>query len=955
MLFEHYEVMQREDGAPRELGRGATGITYQAWDSDLQCEVILQDISPSLLGTREELERCLRELRAMEQLRLKGIATIFRVGVTENHGLYCAMEYCEGPTLEQAIKTDGLFPAYDALCIAGQVTEALVTAETLGLRHGDLKPSNLVFTDNPEDGKVVKLINFGLARSMSEGRQTLTILGSSGLVDTAYFASPEQLEERERLDIRSDIYSLGACLWYALSGHPPFQGPLAVAMSRTLFAELPWENLAAQPKPVIALLKRMLAKKPADRPPSAAELCDEIEHCLSLVAALPQVSERPPVVEEAPIPPLAVRFQPVEEISHDPTGRVFRAIHHANKGAPVRYWLIDLGLTTVPATWRELQVQITTAHEHPHPHFVNIVTAETTDDGLAIVQEYIKGFSLFELMESRRRLLPTDALPILRQLASAVDYAASCGVRGLNLDEKHVFVHFPDSSGDEPFPDLRALPVNQWPRYEIKADVISLVETGTMIPGLPPHTREWEVAALAALACELLGGQRGHEFTPIPQLNAAANHVLFSACTTAGAFPGGEALVEALRESSERRIPAPEPPPFPPMLPPPVEPQVPARHIPSEPSPSLREPELAAPLKPGLSRGLIVTVLLAVLVGSGLGYYVYQSHGANRQHPADEAVATQPVVKQPTQEQPAPSHPTATPEPVNAPATTKPEPAVAPPPVVTPQANTGEIVATDDVEAAGYRVKANAGDIEAARKLGLIYLDGRGVPKNAAEALKWLQLATDHDDAEAETALGTMYFDGWGVEKDYYRAMLLHRKAADQGNCHGLNRLGAMYAYGWGVPRDYDRAFELIQKSANQGDPGGEASLGSMYQIGVGTEQDYSQALNWFQKAADQGNAMGQNGMGMLYLGGLGLAKDYAEAFIYFQKAADQGNVFAEANIGDMYANGWALPKDDQEALKWYQKAAAQGDARATLSIKKLKEAMGGNAQVPAGNGDKSP
>src|SRR4051812_9064784 len=244
--FENYEVLTRPDGSLFELGRGGMGVTYKAYDTDLHCEVALKVIKPDLLAAAGTQERFLREARAAARLRHPNIASVFRLGKTDDETLFYAMEFCAGPTLSQAIHERGPFPAVNALHIAWQISKALVLAEQHQLLHRDLKPANLILTDCSDEGLVVKVIDFGLAKCVDETQQSQVSLATGGFVGTAHFASPEQLEGLT-LDSRSDLYSLGACIWYMLTGGPVFHGPLARVMAQTLQDEPAWQKLSGQP------------------------------------------------------------------------------------------------------------------------------------------------------------------------------------------------------------------------------------------------------------------------------------------------------------------------------------------------------------------------------------------------------------------------------------------------------------------------------------------------------------------------------------------------------------------------------------------------------------------------------------------------------------------------------------------------------------------------------------
>lgn len=206
-------------------------------------------------------------------------------------------------------------------------------------------------------------------------------------------------------------------------------------------------------------------------------------------------------------------------------------------------------------------------------------------------------------------------------------------------------------------------------------------------------------------------------------------------------------------------------------------------------------------------------------------------------------------------------------------------------------------VVTDNAEAAGYRLKAQGGDIEAARDLGLLYLSGKGVPQNYKEALNWLGMAGDHGDGAAASALGTMYYQGQGVAQDFGQAFSWYQKAAHQGNLGAEMVLGGMYYKGQGVAKDYGQAFAWYQKAADQGVPSAEDVLGSMYFNGQGVAQDYAVARRWFEKAANQGDAEAQYAVGLIFEKGQGVNQDTTIAVGWYKKAAAQGQPDAQGAL----------------------------------------------------------
>ncbi len=273
LKFEHFDVLVDEKGAPVELGRGAMGITYKALDTSLQCFVALKVINAAFLQSDVARQRFLREARAAAGLRHPNVASVFHLG-KDGDSYFYAMEFIDGETVEGLMARQGPVAIPLALEIAGQVCRALIAAENQSLVHRDIKPANLMLVRDESGDLLVKVIDFGLAKS-ADGTSDETAITMGGFLGTPHFASPEQLEEKP-LDIRSDIYSLGVTLWFMLSGKTPFSGSLAQVMSHHLNTAPPIGKLTGLPKPVIDLLERLMAKDPAQRPGTAAEARKEI-------------------------------------------------------------------------------------------------------------------------------------------------------------------------------------------------------------------------------------------------------------------------------------------------------------------------------------------------------------------------------------------------------------------------------------------------------------------------------------------------------------------------------------------------------------------------------------------------------------------------------------------------------------------------------------------------------
>src|SRR5882757_9061037 len=166
-VFDHYEVLTRDDGSLFELGRGAMGITYKAFDTSLRIPVALKVINATYLNSEVARQRFVREARSAARLRHRNVASVFHLG-TESDTWFYAMEYIDGETVEALIKRQGPLAPLMALTITAQVARALNAAAAQGLVHRDIKPANLMLV-REDDEIVAKVIDFGLAKTSLTG------------------------------------------------------------------------------------------------------------------------------------------------------------------------------------------------------------------------------------------------------------------------------------------------------------------------------------------------------------------------------------------------------------------------------------------------------------------------------------------------------------------------------------------------------------------------------------------------------------------------------------------------------------------------------------------------------------------------------------------------------------------------------------------------------------------
>jgi urea transport system substrate-binding protein len=264
----------------RVLGSGGMGTVFEAQDINLNRIVALKVPHPDGLENPTARERFVREARAAAALSDDHIVTVFHVG--QAHDIpFLVMEYLHGESLDARLRREETIPVLEAVRIGWQVCQGLATAHEHGVIHRDIKPANIWIEERPtrrgrpQSAARIKLLDFGLARPAGPG-QSLTafgqVLGSPG------YMSPEQARG-QRVDARSDLFSLGTVLYRILSGAKPFVGPTSDTIRMAVIADDP-ERLEkvnpAVPADLADLVHRLMAKRPEDRPASAHEAADAL-------------------------------------------------------------------------------------------------------------------------------------------------------------------------------------------------------------------------------------------------------------------------------------------------------------------------------------------------------------------------------------------------------------------------------------------------------------------------------------------------------------------------------------------------------------------------------------------------------------------------------------------------------------------------------------------------------
>jgi eukaryotic-like serine/threonine-protein kinase len=263
VLLDRYEV------GPL-LGAGGMAEVYEGHDRLLARRVAIKVLQSQYVRDQSFLLRFKREAQAAASLSHPNVVAVYDTG-SEDGTHFIVMEYVEGRTLKDVVRQEGpLYPARAAE-ICADVSAALVAAHARGLIHRDIKPGNVMLTP---DGKV-KVMDFGIARATTSE----TITQTAAVIGTAQYISPEQAQG-QTVDYRSDLYSLGCCLYEMLTGTVPFTGATAVAIAYRHVREDPTPPRMLNPDvppPLEAICLKAMAKLPDNRYQTAAELRADLE------------------------------------------------------------------------------------------------------------------------------------------------------------------------------------------------------------------------------------------------------------------------------------------------------------------------------------------------------------------------------------------------------------------------------------------------------------------------------------------------------------------------------------------------------------------------------------------------------------------------------------------------------------------------------------------------------
>jgi TPR repeat protein len=779
---------------------------------------------------------------------------------------------------------------------------------------------------------MLKVIDFGLAKSAVLGARDAS-LTVGGFVGTPHFASPEQLEEKD-LDIRSDIYSLGATLWYLLTGQTLYSGSLARVMIGHISETPPFDRLIAPPA-LRALLRRMLAKNPADRPQTPDALLTEIRAVASQVADPQLICRLEPVAFGAgcgftlqellrvrrflPLPEALPLLRKIVEAldSVDAAGRAqvdltvqAVALDFPEQSTTLASDLLRQTVAQWPPFGLKFRDSAPTVVDEPDAvgdqATLFVAPATPRDEGYLQRVAGIASELLGGRLRAENSAPPTEFAPLaalteegngVLQAALAARSPAAYGSGAEFLDALQ------KAEGVE------AVVLAAAPAKEVATLARTMRITSAELPRRPRRSRTPRVV-LAALALVVVGGAAAAIFFFNPEFFLADDDAKAPSRKPVTVAP--KSLMAELvtpPATPAAATPAPEPAAVPePATPPPPPP------APLDPDQQIKlaigesaEYEAAADWKSALSSAVHLV----------RDFPTYEKGPARLEDLIGRLGAKGEFTRHwPTYE-----------------------------PVLQEASDLGSGHATfllgqaikkeDPSRALSlFRKAADLGVREAMTEVGLAYFHGDSVTKDVAEAERWFQKASDHGDPAGMLTLGECYLSGTGVKQDNARALKLIQEAADHGSGDARNLLGKLYLYGRaGLTMSKPTALEYFRLAKEAKCPEAFYNLGMLAYTAKGPFNSPARAATLFEGGAKLGHPLSMFYYARCLDQGTGVVKSTSDAQSWYGKAI--GSLKKEAEGGSRAAmlcyamacdEGLGIDKNSAEAKRWYIKAASLGD-----------------------------
>jgi serine/threonine-protein kinase len=270
------QVLAGKYRVEKVLGSGGMGVVVAAWHLELEQRVAVKFLHPLAMERPDTAERFRREARSAAKIRSEHVARVIDVGIMEGGLPYMVMEYLDGHDVAEEMQRVGLLSISDSVDFVLQALEALAEAHSAGIVHRDLKPANLFLAMRPDGTRIVKVLDFGISKSLfGTSVAEMSLTRTAVLIGSPLYMSPEQMRSAKDVDTRTDIWSLGVMLYEMITGRPPYTGDSIPALCAALLNDhpVPMRELRPEvPEGLEEAVMRCLAKDRTQRFVTVSEL-----------------------------------------------------------------------------------------------------------------------------------------------------------------------------------------------------------------------------------------------------------------------------------------------------------------------------------------------------------------------------------------------------------------------------------------------------------------------------------------------------------------------------------------------------------------------------------------------------------------------------------------------------------------------------------------------------------
>jgi serine/threonine protein kinase len=313
------QIVAQKYRVDRFIGQGGMGVVVAGFHLELDQPVAIKFLVSEAGLESEGVERFRREARAAAKIHSEHVARVFDIGLLDERVPYMVMELLNGSDLEHELERRGALPVAEAVGYALQAIDAVAEAHSVGIVHRDLKPTNLFLAARADGTRLVKVLDFGISKSLGSGRQReVALTRSAAFVGSPLFMAPEQMRSARDVDARADVWALGAILYVMVTGQLPHPGNSLPEVCMAVMNAPPRQLrdfMANVPDGLEPILMKCLAKEPAERYASVAELAGEllrfapewyllVERATRLLAGVSHSGSYPPSFARPSTPPL---------------------------------------------------------------------------------------------------------------------------------------------------------------------------------------------------------------------------------------------------------------------------------------------------------------------------------------------------------------------------------------------------------------------------------------------------------------------------------------------------------------------------------------------------------------------------------------------------------------------------------------------------------------------------